>query len=303
MKTLHGLWAEACGLRATLLGALVAFSACRDANSPDAYGNFETTEVVVSAETSGQLLWFKVDEGQTLTAGQVVGVIDTTQLALQQQQLAAQRGAATSRVAEVGQQLDALRVQQEIARRNYERVQRLFAEQAATAQQQDQAEREYKVLTEQIQAAEAQRRSVGGDVKATDARLAQITEQLSKTRLTSPVSGTVLARYTDRGEFVQPGHPLYKIANLDTMILRAYVTETQLARVKIGSPATVSIDAGNKARRTITGTVSWVSPEAEFTPTPIQTRDERKDLVYAVKVRIPNPGGVVKIGMPADVRF
>jgi len=290
--------------RRLALAVMVAtVTACRDKNQPDAYGNFETTEVVVSAETSGQLLWFKADEGQPLTHGQLVGVIDTTQLALQQRQLAAQRGAATSHVAEVGQQLDALRVQHEIAGRNYDRMKRLFAEQAATAQQLDQAERDYKVLGEQIQGAEAQQRSVGEDVKSTDARLAQISQQLAKSRITSPVAGTVLARYTDRGEFVQPGQPLYKIANLDSMILRAYVTETQLARVKLGAPANVSIDTGDKTRRTIAGTVSWVSPEAEFTPTPIQTRDERKDLVYAVKVRVPNPGGIVKIGMPADVRF
>ncbi|HEY7236073.1 MAG TPA: HlyD family efflux transporter periplasmic adaptor subunit [Gemmatimonadaceae bacterium] len=286
-----------------IAAALVMLSACRDGNQPDAYGNFETTEVVVSAETSGQLLWFKADEGQRLAHGELVGVIDTTQLALQQRQLSAQRSAGTSRVSEVGQQLDALRVQQEIAGRNYERVKRLFAEQAATAQQLDQAERDYRVLGEQVQGAEAQQRSAGEDVKSTNAHLAQISQQLAKTRITSPVAGTVLARYTDRGEFVQPGQPLYKIANLDSMILRAYVNETQLARVKLGAPVTVSIDTGSKARRTLAGTVTWVSPEAEFTPTPIQTRDERKDLVYAVKVRVPNPGGIVKIGMPADVRF
>ena len=285
------------------LGAAMLVAACRGGNDPDAYGNFETTEVVVSAETSGQLLWFKADEGQTVAAGQLVGVVDTTQLARQQRQLSAQKSGGGSRVTEVGQQLDALRVQQEIAHRNYQRLQRLFNEQAATAQQLDQAERDYKVLTEQIQGMEAQRRSVAEDVKSTDARIAQIAQQLSKARITSPVAGTVLARYADRGEFVQAGQPLYKIANLDSMILRAYVTETQLSRVKLGGPANVSIDTGNKTRRTLAGTVSWVSPEAEFTPTPIQTRDERKDLVYAVKVRVPNPGGVAKIGMPADVRF
>ena len=271
-----------------VVAILLILLACRDKNQPDAYGNFETTEVVVSAETGGQLLWFKADEGQTLTSGQ--------------RQLAAQRDATRSRVAEVGQQLDALRVQHEIARRNYERLQRLVADRAATAQQLDQAERDYRVLGEQIQGAQAQQRSVAEDVKSTEARLAQIAQQLAKSRITSPVAGTVLARYTDRGEFVQPGQPLYKIANLDSMILRAYVTETQLARVKLGAPVRVSIDTG-KTRRALSGTVSWVSPEAEFTPTPIQTRDERKDLVYAVKVRVPNPGGVVKIGMPADVRF
>ena len=285
------------------LVAAATTSACRGGNEPDAYGNFETTEVVVSAETSGQLLSFKADEGQRLASGQLVGLIDTTQLALQHVQLTAQKSGGASRVTEVGQQLDALRVQQEIARRNYERIQRLFKEEAATAQQLDQAERDYKVLTEQIQGVEAQRRSVAEEVKSTEARLAQVGDQLGKARITSPVSGTVLARYADRGEFVQAGQPLYKIANLDSMILRAYVNETQLARVKLGGTANVSIDTGNKTRRTLAGTVTWVSPEAEFTPTPIQTRDERKDLVYAVKIRVPNPNGIVKIGMPADVRF
>jgi len=194
-------------------------------------------------------------------------------------------------------------VQRRIASRAYERTRRLHAQQAATAQQLDQAERDYKVLTEQIQGVEAQRQSVAQEVKSTDARLAQIGDQLGKARITSPVSGTVLARYADRGEFVQAGQPLYKIANLDSMILRAYVNETQLAHVKLGGTANVSIDTGNKTRRTLAGTVTWVSPEAEFTPTPIQTRDERKDLVYAVKIRVPNPNGIVKIGMPADVRF
>jgi len=159
------------------------------------------------------------------------------------------------------------------------------------------------VLHEQIQGAEAQQRTVGQDVASIDAQLAQIRQRLEKSRITSPVSGTVLASYAKRGELVQPGQPLYKIANLDSMILRAYVTETQLARVKLGEAAQVVIDAGGSTHRTLPGTVSWVSSEAEFTPTPIQTRDERKDLVYAVKIRVPNPSGVVKIGMPADVRF
>jgi len=130
-----------------------------------------------------------------------------------------------------------------------------------------------------------------------------IQDQIDKGRIINPLTGTVLTRYALEGEMTSTGKALYKIANLDSMILRAYVNETQLAHVKLGGTANVSIDTGNKTRRTLAGTVSWVSPEAEFTPTPIQTRDERKDLVYAVKVRVPNPGGIVKIGMPADVRF
>jgi HlyD family secretion protein len=287
----------------TLLAATLALAACHRGPQPDAYGNFEATEVVVSAETNGQLLWFTADEGKRVAAGALLGIVDTTQLALQQRQILAQRAATRARVTEVGQQLDALRVQRDIAQRNYERVKRLFADQAATAQQLDQAEQQYKVLDEQIQGAEAQQRSVGEDVASTDAQLAQLRQRVDKSHITSPVTGTVLASYAKRGELVQPGQPLFKVANLDSMILRAYITETQLAHVKIGEPATISIDSGGSARRSLPGRVTWVSSEAEFTPTPIQTRDERKDLVYAVKIAVPNPSGTVKIGMPADVRF
>jgi HlyD family secretion protein len=141
---------------------------------------------------------------------------------------------------------------------------------------------------------------------STEARVAQIRDQIAKSRVTNPISGTVLTIYARRGEFVQTGQPLYKIADLDTMELRAYVTEPQLATLKIGQPARVSVDSGgggDGGRHTLTGVVAWISSQAEFTPTPIQTRDERTNLVYAVKVRVPNRSGVLKIGMPADVRF
>lgn len=293
-----------CRALRSILGValLIGADACRGGDAPDAYGNFETTEVVVSAEASGQLLWFTPDDGQQLAAGALVGVVDTTRLALERAQILAQRGATSSRGNEVGQQLSGLRVQYDIARRTYERTRRLFDDQAATVQQLDQAEREFKVLGEQIAAAEAQRRTVGHDVASTDARIAQINERIGKSRITNPLAGTVLAAYAEQGEVVQSGQALYKIASLDSMILRAYVTESQLANLRIGGPAQVSIDAGN-ARRTLPGRVTWISPQAEFTPTPIQTRDERKDLVYAVKIRVANPSGMVKIGMPADVRF
>ena len=133
--------------------------------------------------------------------------------------------------------------------------------------------------------------------------MAQIRDQIRKSRVLNPVAGTVLTTFVKRGEFVQIGQPLYKIANLDTIELRAYVTEPQLAHVKIGQPVQVSIDIGGEARRTLTGTISWVSSQAEFTPTPIETRDERTNLVYAIKVRVPNTGGMLKIGMPADVQL
>lgn len=290
-------------LAALGMTALLTLAACGSGEEPDAYGNFEATEVVVSAETNGQLLWFTPDEGQRLAAGTVVGVIDTAQLALQRSQVLAQRAASGSRSVEVTNQIRMLEAQREIAERAYNRTRRLHDEKAATTQQLDQTEEDYRVATEQIEVSRAQRHTAQQEFAASNAQVAQIEDRLRKSQISNPRAGTVLTTYTEAGEFVQQGQPLYKIANLDSMELRAYITEPQLAQVKIGQPVDVTIDTGAKERRTLRGAVIWVSSEAEFTPTPVQTREERADLVYAVKIRVPNSDGVVKIGMPADVRF
>jgi len=286
---------------AASLPVLLAFPGCRGDAEPDAYGNFEATETVVSAETGGSLLWFTPAEGQRVAPGTLLGVIDTTRLALDREQLGAQRTAVRARVSESERQIGVLAVQREIAGRAYERTRRLFAEQAATAQQLDQAERDYRVLGEQIAASRAQRQSVTQDVAASDARVAQIAERIGKSRISAPFAGTVLATYARTGEYVQPGQPLFRLASLDTLTLRAYVTEPQLAQIRLGQRVQVSVDRGAGERLAVTGTVSWIAAKAEFTPTPVQTRDERADLVYAVKIQVPNRNGVLKIGMPADV--
>jgi len=286
------------GLSLVLGGA----AACTGTAGPDAYGNIEATEVVVGAQAAGQLESFTPAEGNVLPLGATVGVIDTTTESLQLQQVSAQRTASASRATEVTKQIGVLEAQRPIAQRAYERTRRLFDQQAATAQQLDQAERDYRTLLAQVEVARAQRAAALHDVAASDARAAQARDQLRKSVVTNPVGGTVLTTYVRTGELVQVGQPLYKIANLDTMELRAYLTETQLTSVKVGKTVAVSVDAG-AARRTIPGVVSWVSPTAEFTPTPIETRDERVNLVYAFKVRVPNPDGMLKIGMPADVQL
>jgi len=291
------------GASPLLLLVPLAMVACGNGEEPDAYGNFEATEVVVSAETNGQLLWFTPENGQRLDSGSQVGLIDTTQLALERNQVISEQGAGSSRATEVSNQLKVLQAEREIAQRTYERTQRLHNEQAATAQQLDQAEREYRVLGAQIEVTRAQRRTAEHDIASTGARLARIEDRLRKSRIVNPHGGTVLTSYAEPGEFVQQGQPLYKIANLDSMELRAYVTEPQLSLVKIGQPAEVTIDVSGEERMTLAGRVTWVSSEAEFTPTPVQTREERADLVYAIKVRVPNGDGAIKIGMPADVRF
>jgi membrane fusion protein YbhG len=327
-----------------IIGVVMMVVGCNRAEQPDAYGNVEATEVVVSSEVGGQLTAFTVDEGQTLSAGQTTGTVDPTQLSLQRSQLVAQRDAAASRVGEVDRQVTALAAQRdalqaqhdaavaqrsalqsqlEIAHRNYERMQRLSAQQAATSQQLDQAERDYRVLQDQIKAqneqieaqqhqvaaqmaqvsaTQQQQRTAKTQVSAADAQVAQVDDRIRRSTITNPSAGTVLATYVKPGEIVQAGQALYTIADMSNVDVRAYVTEPQLAAVKVGHQARVTVDSGD-SRQILTGTVTWVSTQAEFTPTPIQTRDERADLVYAIKIRIANQNGMLKIGMPVDVEF
>ena len=284
-----------------VFSSLAIFTACNRDREPDAYGTFEAEEVVVSAQTTGQLTTFTPVEGTQIPRGAIVAIVDTTQLSLERQQVVAQRQATGSRGNEVAQQVRVLEIQRSIARRNYDRIRRLFSEKAATAQQLDQAERDYRVLGAQIDALRAQQQSVAREVSSSEARVAQISDRVDKSRIANPVRGTVLATFVHAGELVQPGQPLYRIANLDTLTLRAYVSETQLHALKLGGKVEVRIDSRDGTTAPLPGTITWVSSKAEFTPTPIQTRDERADLVYAVKVRVPNTRGLLKIGMPADI--
>lgn len=284
-----------------LFTAFVLVTACNRDPKPDAYGTFEAEEVVVSAETTGRLATFTPVEGTQLARGALVAIVDTTQLSLERQQVVAQRQATGARANEVAQQIRVLEIQRAVARRNYDRTRRLFTEKAATAQQLDQAERDYRVLGAQIDALRAQQQSVAREVSSGEARVAQISERVGKSRIMNPVGGTVLATFVHPGELVQPGQALYRIADLDTLTLRAYVPEDQLQSIKLGGQVEVRIDSGDGGTTALPGTIIWVSSKAEFTPTPIQTRDERADLVYAVKVRVPNTRGLLKIGMPGDL--
>jgi HlyD family secretion protein len=238
--------------------------------------------------------------------------------------LAAQREAATAQRDAAKAQKAVLEAQYDVAKRAYERMRRLFDQQAATAQQLDQAERDYRMLEqqlkaqdqqiaaqehqvaahrEQIGATRAQRQTATEQVTSIDAQVARVNERIRKSQVRNPSAGTVLATYVRAGEVVQAGQPLYKIANLASVDVRAYVAETQLAQIHLGSDAEVAVDAGTGALRTLPGKVTWISSQAEFTPTPIQTREERADLVYAIKVRVANDESLLKVGMPADVRF
>ena len=283
---------------ATLLvgGTLVS---CRT-KQPDAYGNFEATEVTVAAEVGGRLLSFRLEEGDRLAKDTVVGIVDTIPLILERHELVARRAAAAARAQEAKTNIAALEVQRSIADRELARTQRLLKAAAATAQQGDQAEREARVVREQQAGAEAARHSALQEVAALEAQVASLDDKLVRSRVKSPLAGTVLTRYVEAGEFVQTGQPLFKLASLDSLIFRAFVSNAQLTRLHLGQLVTVGVDRGDSIA-TFPGRVTWIASAAEFTPTPIQTRDERADQVYAVKIAVANPDLRLRIGMPAEL--
>lgn len=282
------------------LSAALILAGCRS-DQPDAYGTFEADEVVVASEATGRLLRFDVREGDQLTPGASLGQVDTVPLSLERRELTARLAAARSRTTEVGAQITLLSSQQSVAERELARTRRLAEAQAATAQQLDRAERDYRTLTDQIAATRTSFGTTRGEVDAIEARIAILDDRISRSTVSSPIDGTVLTTYAESGETVQAGQPLYKVARLDTLTLRAFVSGDQLAAVRLGETVTVRFDHGQQSLSERTGQVTWISPRAEFTPTPIQTRRERVDLVYAVKVRVPNPDGSLKIGMPGEL--
>jgi HlyD family secretion protein len=284
---------------AALLLLVFALASCRK-KEPDAYGNFEATEVTVAAEVGGRLLSFRLEEGDRLAKDMVVGVVDTIPLLLDRQALVARRAAAAARAQEAKTNIAALEVQRSIADRDLARTERLLKQAAATAQQGDRAERDARVALEQLAGAQAARRSAIQEVAALDAQVGSIDDRLARSHVTSPLDGTVLARYVEPGEFVQPGQPLFKLASLDSLIFRAYVSNAELTRLRLGQQVTVGVDRGDSIA-TLPGRVTWIASATEFTPTPIQTRDERVDQVYAVKVAVANPDRRLRIGMPGEL--
>jgi HlyD family secretion protein len=274
--------------------------ACSGDTGPDAYGTFEAEDVTVAAQTTGQILRLDAVEGEALPAGAVAAVLDTVQLTLGRDRAAAQRRALEASRLETRSQREAIEAQLEIARRTWERTTRLRAGEAATAMQADQAERDVRVLTSQLDATRAAAVAVEAQIAATRAQVGQLEDWLAHATVTNPVAGTVLTTYVRAGEMIQPGQALYAIASLDTLTLRAYVSGTQLGSFRLGDAVTVHVEDPD-GLRSYPGRVSWVSDRAEFTPTPVQTRDERATLVYAVKILVGNPDGRLKIGMPGDV--
>jgi HlyD family secretion protein len=297
------------------------FAAC-NSNAPkfDASGTFEVDEVIVSAEQNGKLLSFNVDEGQTIPKDKVVGVIDAENLSLQKEQVQASIEALHEKTADVMPQIkmlqDQLNVQQsQLAYLLHERtrIENLLKQDAATGKQLDDINSQIDVLQKQMDVTRqqinvqrtntsTQNRTVLSEKKPLEKRVAQLNEQISKANIINPVSGTVITKYAEAGEITSAGKALYKIADLDTLTLRAYVTGTQLPQIKLNQQVKVMIDSGAKAYREYPGIITWISDKAEFTPKTIQTKEERANLVYAIKVKVKNDG-YLKIGMYGEIDF
>lgn len=285
-----------------LLGLMVIIS-CSEENGSDAFGQFEAEEVVISAETSGRLTSFSIEEGETLEAGTKVAVVDTTNLHLQKVELRASIESVRSNTDKLDAQKEVLQSQLETAQKDLKRVQGLIDGNAATQKQLDSAEGRVNTLQKQIQSIDVEKRSVTTELTRIEAKIAQVNNQIERATITNPIDGTVLNTFAEEFELVAPGKPVYSIANLEDMILRIYVSGAQLPEIQLGETVQVVFDENKTDNQTAQGHVSWIASEAEFTPRMIQTKEERVTQVYAVKVRVDNPDGTLKIGMPGEVKF
>ena len=298
---------KATGNILTAMTVLLTLTACGNNEKEfDATGTFEATETTVSAEQSGTLMRFVVDEGDEVAPDKEVGLIDTTQLWLKIRQLEATKEAYQSQKPDLEKQMAATRQQLAKARQDEQRYRELVADGAAPSKMLDDAANQVQVLQRQLDALQSSlsnnANTLSKQMNATDAQVSQLRDQLGKCHIASPVAGTILEKYAEQGEFVTTGKPLFKVADMRQMYLRAYVTSAQLQNVKLGQKVKVMADFGNSQRREYEGTVSWISSRSEFTPKTILTDDERADLVYAMKVAIKNDG-YVKTGMYGEVKF
>ena len=265
----------------------------------DGYGNFEATEITISAEANGKILFLDAEEGTVLGQNKVVGVIDTVQLSLKRDQLLASKNTIFSKSRNVLSQREVLKEQLKVAQNDKSRIENLLQAKAATTKQLDDINGQINIIKEQIKSVETQNSPIINEVKSIEIQIRQIEDQIHKSIIQNPVKGTVLVKYAEPNEVTAFGKPLYKIADLEDMILRVYISENQLSNLHIGQEVSVKIDAGEEMR-SYPGEISWISESAEFTPKIIQTKEERVNLVYAVKVKVKNDGSL-KIGMPAEM--
>ncbi len=291
----------------TIVCIAILLAACNSNKKEyDATGTFEATETTVSAEQSGTLLNFALEEGDDVEAGQEIGLIDTTQIWLKIRQATATKAVYQSQKPDLQKQIAVTRQQLAKAKTEQQRYRELVNDGAAPAKMLDDATSQVQVLQRQLDAQvstlNTQLSTLNSQMSATDVQTSQLRDQLQKCHIKSPAAGTVLEKYVERGEFVSPGKPLFKMGEVKQMFLRAYVTSAQLQNIKIGQAVKVFADYGNGQRKEYGGTISWISSRSEFTPKTIVTDDERADLVYAVKISVKNDG-YIKIGMYGEVKW
>lgn len=291
-----------------VLAAVAVFAACGSRDfKHDASGTFEATEVIISSEVPGTLQTFAVSEGDFLREGQYVGNIDSAQLYYQK--LLAQTGRKASQVRRPDVSVQLASAQEELAKAQFEkkRIERLLADNAATQKQLDDVNSQIAVIQKSIDAAKntlsTNINALNEQSNSYDIQAAQADDMLKKCRIVNPVEGTVLNKYVEANEVVGAGTPLYKIADIRNMILRVYVVAPQLEKIKTGQTVTVFTNTENGRQKTYKGTIAWISDKAEFTPKTIQTQEEQQNLVYAVKINVPNTDSLIKIGMYGDVDF
>jgi membrane fusion protein YbhG len=302
------------------LSVIILISCGRNENKFDASGTFEADEVIVSASASGKILSLDIDEGSVVAKDSIVGLVDPTDLSLQKQQVQASIEALNEKTSDVTPQVKMLQDQLNVQQTQLDnllhertRIENLVKEDAATKKQLDDinfqiesAKKQMNVTMQQINVQRSnvatQNRGILSESKPLQKKAEQLQELLNKTNITNPINGTVITKYAETGEITSNGKPLYKIADLSTLNLRAYVTGDQLPQIKLGQALTVFVDSGGKNYRRLPGVVTWISDKAEFTPKTIQTTDERANLVYAMKIKVKNDG-YLKLGMYGEVKF
>ena len=284
------------------LSIIIILGSCtNNKTKSDAFGNFETDEVIVSSENSGKILMTAFIEGEKVTQGAVLALTDTANLVLQRNQLLAQKEAVLAQKAGLFAQIAVSDQQITNIQKDQVRIQKMLSEGAATPKQMDDIDGQISLAGKQKKAYTAQISAIEKNAEAVDAQVAVLNDRIGSSIVKAPISGIILEKYAETGELATPGKPLYKMANIDNLILRVYASGPQLTQIQTGKQVKVLID-GNQGIKEISGTVEWVSSEAEFTPKIIQTREERVKLVYAVKVRVPNDGSL-KLGMPGEIIF
>ncbi|MBL4559596.1 MAG: HlyD family secretion protein [Bacteroidales bacterium] len=289
----------------TIIGIAIlffVFGCNQNETESDAFGNFEATEYMISAENSGKILSLDINEGDVFSEATQVGLIDTTQLYLQREQLKSQKRAVGSGVKNILSRIAVYQEQISILKKDKTRIDKMFADGAATSKEVDDVNGGILLTQKQIQAVRTENAKVLGELESIDRKIESLNDLIGKSKIYVPQSATVLEKYHEEFEMVNVGTPLFKLADLRTLDLRVYISGNQLASFKIGQEVDVLIDENSNENKTLAGKIIWVSSQSEFTPKIIQTKKERVKLVYALKVKVKNDGRL-KIGMPGEIRF